>query len=352
MNIVHLEDEPWDSGIANYALTLAAEQARRGHRVAVWGLKSSPILKQALELGLTVRGWPPGPEGWLEIPALRKELAALAPNVINAHTGSSHALALMAAPKGAAVIRTRGDARPVHGTSLTRWAAGRTQVFIGANTAIEAQLQAAFPGTPAALVAQGIDGPEDAAPMPGMPFVGILARLDPVKGHDFLIDAAEALKPLVPGLKILCAGDGKLRQRLSWQLPARGLDGIVTFLGRVPDRWTFLAGCRIGVVASVSSEAVSRAALEWMAAGRPLISTNVGGLSDLVEDGVTGVLIPPGDADALAETIKSLLEEPERAEAMGRAARARWEEFYSLAPFYQNTQKVYEEAINALSHRR
>jgi glycosyltransferase involved in cell wall biosynthesis len=352
VNIVHLEDEPWDSGIAHYAVSLAAEQARRGHRVAVWGVTGSPVLKSAAELGLPVHDWTAGPEGWLQIPALRREMAELAPAVVNAHTGSTQALALLIAPRGAAVIRTRGDARPVHATALTRWSAGRTHRFIAANSEIEAQFRSAFPGRPVSLVPQGIEGPDDSAPMPGMPFVGMIARLDPVKGHEVLLDAALALKPRVSGLKVLCAGEGQLLKRLSWQLPARGLDDVVRFLGRVPDRWTFLAGCRIGVVASTGSEAVSRAALEWMAAARPLVATRVGGIPDLVADGVTGLLIPPGDANALASALKTLLDDPARAEAMGRAGRDRWEELFSPAPFHQNTLKAYEETINGLSRRQ
>ena len=349
MNILHLEDEPWDSGIAHYAVTLAAEQARRGHRVALWGVTGSPLIKAAADQGLPTRTWLPGPSGWLEIPALRREAAAFAPAVINAHTGSSHALALMLAPKGAAVIRTRGDARPVQATSLTRWSAGRTKVFIAANTEIREQLEAAFPGASTRLVPQGIEGPDDAAEMPGMPIVGMIARMDPVKGHDVLLDAAILMKSRIPGLKILCAGEGPQLKRLSWRLQPQGLDAVVRFLGRVPDRWTFLAGCRVGVVASLGSEAVSRAALEWMAAARPLIATNVGGIPDLVEHGVTGLLVAPGDAGALAKAIEHLLAEPAHAEEMGRRARERWEERYSLEPFLRNTQEVYDQAINAVS---
>ena len=348
MNILHLEDEPWDSGIAHYAVTLAAEQSRLGHKVALWGVTGSPLVKAAADRGVATRTWLPGPSGWLEIPALRREAAAFAPAVINAHTGSTHALALMLAPKGATVIRTRGDARPVQPTSLTRWSAGRTKAFIAANKAIKAQLEASFPGTPVRLVPQGIEGPEDTAPMPGMPLIGMIARMDPVKGHDVLLDAAMALKPRVPGLKIHCAGEGPQMKRLSWRLQPQGLDGTVKFLGRVPDKWTFLSGCRIGVVASLGSEAVSRAALEWMAAARPVIATHVGGLPDLVEHGVTGLLIPPGDADALAKAVEYLLAEPARAEAMGRAARDRWETEFSLPPFLTRTMEVYDEAINAL----
>jgi glycosyltransferase involved in cell wall biosynthesis len=349
MNIVHLEDESWDSGIAHYAVTLAAEQARRGHAVALWGVEGSPLVKDAAARGLPTRTWTAGPQGWLEIPALRRALAALAPQIVNAHTGSSHALALTLAPKGAALIRTRGDARPAHATSLTRWAAKRTTAFIAANTAIKTQLETAFPGARVRLVPQGIEGPQDATPMPGMPILGMIARMDPVKGHIVLLDAALTLKPQAPGLSVLCAGEGPQLKRLSWRLQPLGLDGVVRFLGRVPDRWDFLSGCRIGIVASLGSEAVSRAALEWMAAGRPLVATDVGGIPDIVDDGVTGLLVPPGDAGTLAAAVKALLEDPAGAEAMGRAARERWEEHFSLAPFYLRTQAVYEEAINALS---
>ncbi|HXT01782.1 MAG TPA: glycosyltransferase, partial [Elusimicrobiota bacterium] len=110
----------------------------------------------------------------------------------------------------------------------------------------------------------------------------------------------------------------------------------------------FIAGCRVGVVASLGSEAVSRAALEWMAAARPVIATNVGGIPDLVEHGVTGLLVPPGDTDALAKAVEYMLAEPARTEEMGRRARARWEELYSLDPFYLATEKVYAEAIDLI----
>ncbi len=169
---------------------------------------------------------------------------------------------------------------------------------------------------------QGIEGPADAAPPPGMPVVGMIARMDPVKGHAVLLDAAQVLKPKVSGLKILCAGEGPVLKRLSWRLQPQGLDGVVRFEGRVADRWTFLAGCRIGVVASTGSEAVSRASLEWMAAGRPLIATKVGGIPDLVDDGMTGLLIPPGDAAALAAAVQDLARRPRgrRGDGTGRAA--------------------------------
>jgi glycosyltransferase involved in cell wall biosynthesis len=348
VTILHLEDEPWDSGIAQYALTLAGEQARRGETVEFWGAARSPVLEAAKAAGLKTRAWTPGPLGWPEIPALKREAKALSPAVIDAHTGSAHAVALMIAPRGAAVVRTRADARLPTGTSLTRWAAGRTAAFIAANSELQVALERAFPQARVRRVLQGIEGPEDAAPAPGAPIVGILARMDPVKGHEVLLEAVQALKPRVPDLRALCAGEGKLLGRLQWQLGPLKLERSVRFLGRVEDKWSFLAGCRVGVAPSLGSEAVSRAVLEWMAAGRAVVASRVGGIPDLVDDGVTGLLVPPGDAAALAGALESLLAAPERAEEMGRAARVRWEELFSPGTFYRATKAVYDEAIHPL----
>lgn len=343
MKIVHFEDEPWDSGLAHYALTLAAAQKARGHEVAFWGLRDSPLLVRAKELGLATRGWLRGPRGLAQVPLLRRELAALAPAVVNAHTGSAQTRALALAPRRAAVVRTRGDARPARGTPLTRAAARRTTAFIAANSAIAADLRRLFPRAIVRLVPQGVDGPDAPAPLPTEPTLGMIARMDPVKGHRVLLAAARALRPRFRGLTVVCAGDGALLPELRMEAK-----GEVEFPGRVPDASAFAASCRIGVVASTGSEAVSRAALEWMAAGRPLVATRVGGIPDLVEDGVTGILVPPSDPDALAEAAAALLSEPARAAAMGAAGRERWRKLFSPEPFVRETLKVYDEAIHSL----
>ena len=345
MNILHLEDEPWDSGMAHYALTLAVEQARGGHRVEFWGRADSPVLVEARRLGLAVRGWPGGAAGILSWGSQRREAVAFSPRVINAHTGSSHVIALaLAAKRACAVVRTRGDARAPKADALTRFVAGRTQAFIAANRPLEALLKAAFPGSKVERVAQGIAGPGREAALPSAPVLGMIARFDKVKGHEILIDAVARLKSRVPGLRARCAGEGRLLERLTWQLKPAGLENAVEFPGRVPDAEAFMASCRVGVVPSLGSEAVSRATLEWMSLGRPVVASRVGGIPDLVEDGVTGLLVPPGDSGALATALSSLLLDPEMAAAMGRAGRARWEEQFGLKKFFEETQRVYNEA--------
>ena len=344
MNILHIEDERWDSGIAYYALTLAAEQTRRGHSVEFWGQEGSPVMEAGKDLGLTVRGW--GSVSWL---AQRRQAATFAPHVINAHTGASHSLALaLAAGRPCAVVRTRGDSRPARSNALTRFAASRTATYIAANTELEASLKSAFPVAKITRVPQGLDGPPEAPPLTATPLVGMLARFDPVKGHETLLDAAVLLKAKVPGLRARCAGEGALLERLRWQLKPAGLEGVVDFPGYVTHRWPFMAACRVGVVPSLGSEAVSRSALEWMASGRPVVASRVGGLPDVIEDGVTGLLVAPDDPAALADALSRLLLDAPKAAEMGRAARRRWEQSFSLQPFYEATQRVYDEATRDL----
>lgn len=347
LSIVHLEDEPWDSGIASYAVTLGFEQACRGHRVAVWGVTGSPVLKDAGDRGLPTHGWSEGPAGWAEIPALRRAMKEFKPDLLNAHTGSAHAMALILAPRGVPVVRTRADARPAKSHALARWAAGRTAGFIAANSAIKTELSDAFPRSHIHLVPQGVEGLDEMTDPPGAPIVGILGRLDAVKGHQVLLDAAQILAPQIPGLRVVCAGQGKLLERLRWQLKPSGLERTVALLGRVPDRWAFTYACRVGVVPSIGSEAVSRVTLEWMASGRPVVASRVGGIPDLVEHGVTGLLVEPGNAQELAAALKTLLDDPGRAHAMGVAARDRWASSFTPATFYNYTQSAYESILAA-----
>ena len=345
MNILHIEDEPWDSGMAHYAVTLAVEQVRNGHRVEFWGRADSPVLTEARRLGLTVRGWTGGAAGLLSWGSQRREAGTFAPRVINAHTGSAHTVALvLAAKRPCAVVRTRGDARMPKAGALARFAAARTDAFIAVNRTLESALKSAFPKAKVARVAQGLDGPAHATFLPAAPVVGMIARFDKVKGHEILIDAIARLKTKIPGLRVRCAGEGRLLERLRWQLKPAGLEGVVEFPGRVVDKWPFMAACRIGVVPSLGSEAVSRAALEWMSLGRPVVASRLGGLPDIVDDGVAGFPVPPVASAARPEALSSVLLDPKKAEDLGRNGRARWESEFSLNTFYEETQRVYDEA--------
>jgi glycosyltransferase involved in cell wall biosynthesis len=348
MKILHIEDEPWDSGIAHYALTLCVQLQRLGHEVHLWGRRGSPVAAAAERAGLRTRALR---RPWASLHRLRAQVRAAGISLIDAHTGSSHALAAaLAALTKVAVVRTRGDARPAAKHPLARLLARRTHAFIAANTSIARELSAAFPWARVATVFQGIAaGPS--VPLPERCVFGLLGRLDPVKGHDDFLRAAALARQTHPEASFRAVGGGAplRRSQLEGRLRSLGLEGCCEFTGFAADVPGELARCRVGVVASVGSEAVSRAALEWMAAGRPVVASRVGCLPDLVEDGVSGFLVPPGDPAALARAMRRFLAEPALAERLGAAARRRFEERYSLERFGAETLKIYGQVLRHLS---
>ncbi|NOY45248.1 MAG: glycosyltransferase [Deltaproteobacteria bacterium] len=156
--------------------------------------------------------------------------------------------------------------------------------------------------------------------------VGILGRLGRVKGHaDFLAAARQAAgRAEAMRFVILAKEEGPALEALRREVTADPvLRGRVGFLGHRQDLASVLRGFDLAVVASTGSEANCRVGLEWMASGVPLVATRVGVLPDLVAEGETGFLVEPGEASALAERIVYLALRPERARALGRAARRR-----------------------------
>jgi hypothetical protein len=194
MRILHVEDEIWDSGIAHYALTLAVEQKRRGHEVHFWGAEGSFLTGKAKEAGLEVREVK---KAWISFPSLRSYLKKRKIEIVNAHTGSGHSLAAgVAAGLKIPVIRTRGDARLPRSNHLTRALAHRTQAYVAANSRIREQLVEAFPKARVELIFQGLEAPRAVPPLPEEQLVGVLGRLDPVKGHEDFIGPRRSCAPI------------------------------------------------------------------------------------------------------------------------------------------------------------
>jgi glycosyltransferase involved in cell wall biosynthesis len=354
MRVVHLADEPYDSGLTQYALRAAAGMARRGHAVAFWGLAGAPGVEAARREGLETLGIR---HAWLELPSLRRALAAFRADVLVAHTGSSHTLgAALCARGGPALVRVRGDARPLRRRPGARLLWGRTRALLCANEAIRAEFAALFPDlpVPASVVYEGLEDPGPAAPPPGgSPVFGIVARLDPVKGHAALLDAFARASRSLPDARLSVVGRAEnVNSRELVERAARlGVGDRVTFEGHVPDPADYMRRCHVGVVASLGSEAVSRAAVEWMAAGRPLVATRVGCLPEYVDDGRTGRLVPPGDAEALAAALVELGGDLLTRERWGAAARARYEDVFSSERFLDGTERALGLALHGVSPR-
>lgn len=185
------------------------------------------------------------------------------------------------------------------------------------------------------VVPNFIDLPGGATPLHASPaspetiiFVGTLS---PIKGVEHLLAAAPLVLAHHPRARFLIVGDGSERQRLEAQCDALNLRAQVEFAGRVEREATAEWYCKAGIMAVPSlDEAQGIVVLEAFAHGLPVVASRVGGIPDMVEEGVSGLLVPPGDAEALAAGINRLLDERDlwarcAAGAAAAAGRYSWE---------------------------
>lgn len=175
--------------------------------------------------------------------------------------------------------------------------------------------------------------------------VGIASRLIDGKGHVDAIKAMQLLDASAAGVTLAIAGEGPEEDAL--RRIAGELGGnLVRFLGFVSDVPRFMNAADILCFPTRPSlgEGFGLAALEAMAAGRPVIASTVASLPEIVEEGHTGLLVPSADPAALADAIGHLAMDPDDRDRMGRAARARAIEHFSLERMVERTEDVYEEA--------
>ena len=177
--------------------------------------------------------------------------------------------------------------------------------------------------------------------------VGIASRLIPGKGHDVLIEAMAPALAKLPHLRLVVAGDGPLRAELEKQANATCPPGQVRFLGFVNDVRAFMSSCDVVAMPTLAelSEGFGLAALEAMAAARPVVATTVGSLPEVVVDGETGLLVEPRSAEALHRAVVRLCEDAELRARLGAQAAVRAHETFGLGPMVERTTAVYDEVV-------
>lgn len=177
----------------------------------------------------------------------------------------------------------------------------------------------------------------------GVPVLGEIGRLCAQKGQETLIAAAASL----PGAQVLLVGDdleqeGAYQHRLERLALAAGVADRVFFTGYLGDTAAVIDELDVFVLPSWI-EGMPLVLLEAMGRARPVVSTAVGGIPEVVEHGVTGLLVRPGDPAALAHALQELLADPDRARAMGEAGRKRVQERFSAAAATSRVLEVYDE---------
>ncbi len=177
--------------------------------------------------------------------------------------------------------------------------------------------------------------------------IGTIGQILPRKGQEILLKAAADVARAIPQIKFVIVGDGnenyrKKLQALSQEL---GVEEKVLFTGYREDVPQILGSLDIFVLGSTDLEGFSRVILEAMASSKPVIATELGGNPEAVEDGITGMLVPPGDSERLAEAILDLAQDEKKRKRMGTAARERVEKLFSIERNVALTEKLYEELL-------
>ena len=183
------------------------------------------------------------------------------------------------------------------------------------------------------------------------PVVGSVAMFRGSKGHDHLLEAFQLLRAEVPGARLLLVGDGIRRQWVESLAHERGLGDAVVFAGFRDDVPALLAAMDCFALASTRTEGVPQSLLQAFAAGTPVVATRIGGIPEVVEDGRTGLLVPPEDPRALAGALAAVLRDG--AAARERAARARRlvEERFSHRAAVGRLLALYEELLDGAPRR-
>jgi phosphatidylinositol alpha-mannosyltransferase len=325
-------------GVQSHVVHLAEALRAGGDDVVVLGPGSDEATSVGRSLRVPFNGSvaPVAPSP-LVVRRLRAHLAAARPDVVHVHEP---------VVPWAGLAAIRADLAPVVGTfhawssnsrayRVARPYARRILAGLAAPLAVSeaaAGYHAAAIGVPASrfrIVPNGVTVARfaDAAPLPEIadsphPTLLFVGRLEPRKGLEPLIRAFTLLKTRRPDLRLYVVGDGPERDRCQQLLPAR-LRADVVFLGRVGDAELprFFASCDLYVSPALGGESFGIVLLEAMAAGRPLVASDLPGYRSVARDGEQGRLVPPGDVPALAGAIDALLDNPALQRAMAAEGR-------------------------------
>lgn len=173
--------------------------------------------------------------------------------------------------------------------------------------------------------------------------VGMVARLEEVKDHETFLLAAQNVLEKRKDVRFYIVGDGSLREELERRAYELGISENVTFTGFIRDVENIEAALDIAVITS-RAEALCLSIIESMIAGIPAVGTDSGGVSEVIQHGENGFLVPVGDSDALAERIEELLADEEKRKAFGAHAKKHAESMFLADKMTKRIEKLYREA--------
>lgn len=361
--ILQLVANRWWTGSADPVIHLSRGLEARGHRVLLGLIPGGRFEEKAREAGLV-------PLDGLSLEAKVEPLRVIGDitrlsrlvrteriDVVHTHHAHDHWLGLFCRRR-AILVRSFHSARAVD----LRWPARalyqRTDRLIAVSDEVAARCRAA--GVAAERIVRvdpvtdverfgepgGGEGIRKEFGLGPGPVVGCVARLAAGRGHDTLIRAFALLLARHPDARLLLVGKGELRGHLESMVRDRGLAQQVLFAGyRDHDLPAVLDALDIFVLLGAGSDESCRAAIEAMAAGRPVVARRVGALGEAVMDGTTGLLVDDDRPESVATALEALVEDPERARTMGEAGKERARLAFTPERHAAQVEAVYRDAL-------
>ncbi len=327
-------------GQAAYVLNLARGLAAEGHAVAVASPPGSELEGRTREAGVNAfsgcrfrRGFRPL-SFWKDVRALGRFCREFKAQIVHTH-GSQDCwrAALAALPAGCRHVRTKHNSYPVANHFANRWLYRRgIDRLVAVAAALKPLVGKILPPEAidvlhAPVADRFFDPPGGEAFREEMkigaevPLIGVVARLVPDKGQADVLRALVEVREKCPGAVAVFAGDGSEYHRLIEMSKELGVAEAARFLGPRSDVLEITAALDAAVLASTDCDASSTVIKEALAAGCPVVATEIGGIREIVEDGVTGRIVPPGEPETLAAAIVATL--VDRRVALASASRGR-----------------------------
>jgi glycosyltransferase involved in cell wall biosynthesis len=363
LTVLHLVANRWWTGSADPVIRLLRGLEGRGHRVLLGLIRGDRFEAKAREAGieplsdlsLEARFWP--------VPLLRdaRRLHALvrveAIDVVHVHHSHDHWLGAMVRGP-AALVRTFHNRRAVR----RDWPSARLYRCTDALVAVSHQIEdraRALGVAPGALHRVGgvVDVERFAGPFDARatrvalgagsgPLIGCVARLAANRGHELLIQGFALLGDEWPSARLVLVGKGEARAHIEGLVAGLGLGERVILAGyRDADLPQVVAALDVFVLMSAGSDESCRAALEAMAAGRPVVARRAGALPEIVQQGTTGLLLDGDDPGHVAKALAALLAAPDTAQAMGTAGRRLAHDVFSPERHAAVMEAVYLDAL-------
>jgi glycosyltransferase involved in cell wall biosynthesis len=356
MRIVHLDSHvPWRGG-EQQVLYLTQCLHGQGHDSVVVCPPQSALYQRMQEANMPAVGLRMRHE--LDIVAawqLGRYLRRQRVEILHMHTPHAHTIGLLAstlAPAVRLVVSRRVDFAPIR-TWLSRWKYARAGVqYLAVSEAVRQVLIASsVPAQQVQTVHSGIDlrrfsAVSEAPPVfpAGTRVIGTVGHLARSKGQRYLLEAIALLVQEEPQVGVVLAGDGALRAELEALATALGITAHVCFTGFRRDILALMQGFEIFAFTSYH-EGLGTAILDAMALGKPVIATRAGGIPEAVQNGITGLLVPPRSPQALADALHYLLRHPAQAKTMGMAGRRRVEQQFTMERMACHTLQVYKRIL-------